>query len=43
MHITIDDAVKQHIIAHEYLAYFIGRTQEFLVSIGLDIEKLRFR
>jgi len=41
--ITIKEAVEKHIIAHQYLAYFIGRCQEFLVSIGLDQAKLRFR
>lgn len=41
--ITIKEAVEKHIIAHEYLGYFIGRCQQFLTKIGLEASKLRFR
>ncbi|CAL6075415.1 Glycyl-tRNA_synthetase [Hexamita inflata] len=41
--ITIGEAIEKKIINHEYLGYFIGRCQQFLVSVGLDVTKLRFR
>ncbi|CAL6070732.1 Glycyl-tRNA_synthetase [Hexamita inflata] len=40
---TIREAIEKKIIDHEYLGYFIGRCQQFLVSVGLDESKLRFR
>lgn len=36
-------AVEQNIIAHKTLAYFMGRTYLFLVEIGIDKTKIRFR
>jgi glycyl-tRNA synthetase len=41
--ITIDEAVKKGIIAHEFLAYYIAITHQYLVRIGVSPEKLRFR
>ncbi len=41
--ITLGEAVEKGIIAHEVLAYFIGRTRRFLLEIGIKDEKLRFR
>lgn len=41
--ITLQEALDQKIIAHEFHAYFIGRTHQFLTSCGLDPTKLRFR
>jgi len=41
--ISLGKAVEKGIIAHELLAYFIGRTAEFLIDAGLKREKLRFR
>lgn len=41
--ITIKEALAQKIISHEFLAYFIGKTFQFLVSVGLEHTKLRFR
>ncbi len=40
---TISQAIKKGIIASEIMAYFIGLTKKFLVEVGLDIAKLRFR
>ena len=37
------DAVAKGIIANETLAYFIARTQLFLLKIGIDPARLRFR
>ncbi len=41
--ITLREAVKKGIIAHELLAYFIGKTRRFLLKAGIKDEKLRFR
>ena len=41
--ITLREAVKKGIIAHELLAYFIGKTRRFLLKAGIKNEKLRFR
>ena len=40
---TCGSAVKQGTIANETLAYFMARTQLFMVRIGMDLQKLRFR
>lgn len=39
----LDDAVKDGTIANETLAYFIGRTHLFLLEMGIDPARLRFR
>ncbi|MDO9517533.1 MAG: glycine--tRNA ligase [Methanosarcinaceae archaeon] len=41
--ITIGDALKQGIIAHEFLAYHIALTNHFLQRVGISPEHLRFR
>jgi len=41
--ITLREAVNKGIIAHELLAYFIGKTRDFLIKAGIKDEKLRFR
>ncbi len=41
--ISLGEAVEKGIIAHELLAYFIGRTAEFLIKAGIKKDKLRFR
>lgn len=40
---TIGDAVASGLVANETLGYFIARIQEFLVKVGVDPKKLRFR
>ena len=40
---TAGDAVVKGIIANETLAYFIARTQLFLLKVGINPVKLRFR
>ncbi|KAK4337406.1 hypothetical protein RND71_043353 [Anisodus tanguticus] len=39
----LKDAVEKEIIKNQTLGYFIGRIHQFLIKIGLDIKKLRFR
>ena len=41
--ITLKEAVEKGIIAHELLAYFIGKTRRFLLKAGIDDKRLRFR
>lgn len=41
--LTIGEAVNKAIIAHEFLAYCIALSYQFLVRIGISPEKLRFR
>lgn len=41
--ITVGDAVKKGIIANRVLAYFVYTTQQFMISLGIDPAKLRFR
>jgi glycyl-tRNA synthetase len=41
--IKLEDAVKKGVIGHELLGYFIGKTKEFLLDIGISEERMRFR
>ncbi|KAG8626599.1 hypothetical protein KVT40_005544 [Elsinoe batatas] len=41
--VSVGDAVKRGIIDNETLAYFLARTHLFLLKIGVDQTKLRFR
>jgi glycyl-tRNA synthetase len=40
---TIGEAVKEGIIAHEFLAYCLALTCQYLVRVGVSPDKLRFR
>jgi glycyl-tRNA synthetase len=40
---TVGEAVEDGIIDSPTIAYFVGRSQEWYESIGIDPEKLRFR
>lgn len=40
---TVGDAVGNGTIANEYLAYFVALTYKFLVAVGIDGKRLRFR
>ncbi|OQR93363.1 glycyl-tRNA synthetase [Achlya hypogyna] len=40
---TVRDAVAQKIIANESLAYYLARTSAFVQTIGIDMERVRFR
>lgn len=39
----INDAVNKGIIAHEFLAYCLALTYQFLLRVGVSPERLRFR
>lgn len=40
---TIGSAVASGLVANETLGYFLARIQQFLVKVGVDPKKLRFR
>ena len=40
---SLREAVDRKIVANETLAYFIGRTHLFLLAVGIDAPRLRFR
>lgn len=42
-HMTVGDAVDKGVIANETLGYFLARVQMFLLKIGIDPARLRFR
>lgn len=39
----IGDAVAQKIVDNETLGYYMARTHLFLLSVGVDYKRLRFR
>ena len=41
--LSLEEAVEQGVIANETLAYFLWFTQRFLIMVGVDQERLRFR
>jgi len=41
--INLEEAVATKLINNETLAYFMGRTYLFLVSVGINPDNLRFR
>lgn len=41
--ITVGEAVDKGIIANETLGYFIARIYQYLINIGIDPNRLRFR
>ncbi len=41
--VTVGEAVKRGIIANRVLAYFVNTTKNFLIRLGIDPAKLRFR
>ncbi|HLF16314.1 MAG TPA: glycine--tRNA ligase [Candidatus Thermoplasmatota archaeon] len=41
--LSFGDAVKTHMVANQALAYWLARTQEFLLKAGMDPKRLRFR
>ncbi len=40
---SLGEAVKNGIIAHEFLAYCLAMTHKFLIRVGVSVEKMRFR
>lgn len=40
---TFGEAVDRGIIAHQTLAYYVARTYQFLIAVGVSTDKMRFR
>ena len=40
---SIEEMVEEGIVGNEAIAYYMAITKRFLISIGIDEEKLRFR
>ena len=40
---TFGEAVERRIVAHQTLAYYVARTYQFLLAVGVSPERLRFR
>ncbi len=43
MKLTVEKAVKDAVVNNEALAYYMCLTQEFLLNVGIDHKKFRFR
>lgn len=43
LEMTFGEAVEQGIVAHQTLAYYVARTYQFLLAVGVSPERLRFR
>jgi len=43
MELSLAEAVERGIIAHQTIAYFMWFTKEFLIAVGVDEDRLRFR
>ena len=43
INMPLKEAVEKGIIRHETIAYFVAITKRFLMDIGIDINRLRFR
>ncbi len=41
--ISVGEAVERNIIGNEALAYYMALTKKFLISIGIDEKRIRFR
>jgi len=41
--ISLEEAVKNKTIGNQILAYYLAITQKFLISTGIDAQKIRFR
>lgn len=42
-HVTIGEAVSSGLVANETLGYYIARIYQFLLKVGIDADRLRFR
>jgi glycyl-tRNA synthetase len=40
---TFGEAVQRRVIAHQMLAYYVARTYQFLLAVGISPEMMRFR
>jgi len=40
---SFGEAVERGVVAHETLAYYVARTYQYLLAVGIDPQRLRFR
>jgi glycyl-tRNA synthetase len=40
---TFGQAVEKGVVAHQTLAYYVARTYQFLLGVGVDPQRMRFR
>jgi len=40
---TFGEAVERGVVAHQTLAYYVARTYQFLLAVGVDPDRMRFR
>jgi glycyl-tRNA synthetase len=40
---TFGQAVERGVVAHQTLAYYVARTYQFLLGVGVDPQRMRFR
>ncbi len=40
---SFGEAVEKEVVAHQTLAYYVARTYQYLLAVGIDPQKLRFR
>ena len=40
---SLSDAVDAHLIRHQTVGFFMGKTYDFLLNLGIDADKIRFR
>lgn len=40
---TFGEAVERGVVAHQMLAYYVARTYQFLLAVGVSPERMRFR
>ncbi len=40
---SFGEAVEKGVVAHQTLAYYVARTYQYLLAVGIDPQKLRFR
>jgi glycyl-tRNA synthetase len=43
LHLTVEEAINQNVIESEWIAYYIGYAKKWYESIGIEMERFRFR
>jgi len=43
LYLTVEEAIEQEVIESEWIAYYLGYAKQWYESIGIDMERFRFR
>jgi glycyl-tRNA synthetase len=43
LYLTVQDAIEQEVIESEWIAYYLGYAKQWYESIGVDMDRFRFR